>query len=167
MNVLDEAERRLPADADRRRALHREIVDGMREEIGLAHYAAAKGWLVKQEQAIEKTYRPFFDQLAHLQCQTPIPLPSDVRTWLKELEDLMRTGPRMLRDGLDGWDRLTPPLMPNGQELDRNLRGTWVMGIRQNLMSGEGLFNRLDMLRIYIENSIKEHQWPTRPDKGA
>jgi hypothetical protein len=56
--------------------------------------------------------------------------------------------------------------MPNGQ-LDRNLRAAWISGIRQGLLNAEGIVNRLDMLRIYIEGSIREHGWPSVPDKVA
>lgn len=162
MTALDEAERRLPADADRRRTLHREIVDTMRQEIGPAHYEQAKQWLTKQEQAIATTYQPFMARLLSLQTQTTVPLPATVAGWFRELSDLCLTGPRMLRDGLTGYDQLAPPLMPNGQ-LDRNLRSAWISGIRQSLSSGEGLFSRLEMLLTYIEGSIKEHQWPSVP----
>ena len=162
MTALDDAEKRLPADADRRRTLHRDIVECMRQEIGPAHYEQAKQWLTKQEQAIATTYQPFMARLLSLQTQTTVPLPATVAGWFRELSDLCLTGPRMLRDGLTGYDKLTPPLMPNGQ-LDRNLRSAWISGIRQSLSSGEGLFNRLEMLRTYIEGSIKEHQWPSVP----
>lgn len=166
MNALDEAEQRLPADADRRRTLHREIVDTMRQEIGTTHYTNAKGWLTKQEQAIATTYQPFMDRLLSLQTKTTVPLPSDVAGWFRELGSLCVIGPNQLRQAIDGYDKLAPPLMPNGQ-LDRNVRGSLVAGIRQSLLSGEGLFNRMEMLRTYIENSIQEHRWPSLPYKAA
>jgi hypothetical protein len=166
MNALDEAEQRLPADADRRRTLHRDIVESMRKEIGPAHYEQAKQWLTKQEQAIAKTYQPFMARLLSLQTKTTVPLPANVAGWFRELSELCVTGPRQLRDALAGYDQLAPPLMPNGQ-LDCNLRGSLVAGIRQGLLNAEGIVNRLDMLRIYIEGSIREHGWPSVPDKAA
>lgn len=166
MTALDEAEQRLPADADRRRTLHREIVDTMRQEIGPVHYAQAKQWLTKQEQAIAKTYQPYMERLLSLQAKTTAPLPAEVGPLFRELSELCVTGPRQLRDAIDGYDKLAPPLMPNGQ-LDRNLRAAWISGIRQGLLNAEGIVNRLDMLRIYIEGSIREHGWPTGPDKAA
>lgn len=166
MNALDEAEKRLPADADRRRTLHRDIVESMRQDIGPAHYEQAKQWLTKQEQAVEKIYQPFMDRLLSLQAKTAVPLPAPVAGWFRELSELCVTGPRQLRDAIDGYDKLAPPLMPNGQ-LDRNLRAAWISGIRQGLLNAEGIVNRLDMLRIYIEGSIREHGWPTGPDKAA
>lgn len=163
MNALDEAEQRMPADLARRRMLHQEIVDAMRQEIGPAHYEQAKQWLTKQEQAIAKTYQPFMDRLLSLQAKTTVPLPATVAGWFRELSELCVTGPRQLRDAIDGYDKLAPPLMPNGQ-LDRNLRAAWISGIRQNLLNAEGIVNRLDMLRIYIEGSIQEHGWPLGPN---
>ena len=163
MNVLDEAEQRLPADLARRRTLHREIVDAMRQEIGPAHYEQAKQWLTKQEQAIAATYQPFMDRLLSLQAKTAVPLPAPVAGWFRELSELCVSGPRQLRDAMNGYDKLAPPLMPNGQ-LDSNLRGSLVAGIRQGLLTAEGIVNRLDMLRIYIEGSIREHGWPLGPN---
>lgn len=163
MNVLDEAEQRLPADLARRRTLHREIVDAMRQEIGPAHYEQAKQWLTKQEQAIAATYQPFMDRLLSLQAKTAVPLPAPVAGWFRELSELCVSGPRQLRDAMNGYDKLAPPLMPNGQ-LDSNLRGSLVAGIRQGLLNAEGIVNRLDMLRIYIEGSIREHGWPLGPN---
>ena len=163
MNALDEAEQRLPADADRRRTLHRDIVESMRKEIGPAHYEQAKQWLTKQEQAIAKTYQPFMARLLSLQAKTTVPLPATVAGWFRELSELCVTGPRQLRDAIIGYDKLAPPLMPNGQ-LDRNLRAAWISGIRQGLLTGEGLFNRMEMVRTYIEHSIQKHGWPLGPN---
>ena len=160
--VLDEAEKRFPAEAERRHALHGEIVEAIREEIGTTHYASAKSWLLKQEQAIEKIYRPFLNRLLGLQAQTTVPLPAEAARWLKELGDLCLVAPRQLRDGLTGWEKLTPPFGPNGQDLDLNLRGLWVTGIRQCFLSGEGCYLRLEALKAAIEAEIDRHHWPAR-----
>lgn len=165
--VLDDAEQRIAPAADRQRTLHKEIVDGMREEIGKAHYASAKGWLTKQEQAIAQTYQPFLDRIAGVQSQTTVPLPRAAQASINEMMTLCEAGPRQLRDGLNGWEKLSPPFLPDGRTIDPNLRGTWVMGIRQCLMSGEDILNRLEILKIYIENAIRDHRWPDAPGRDV
>jgi hypothetical protein len=163
LTVLDEAERRLPAEADRRRTLHREIVDGMRTEIGVNHYQEAKEQLPKLEEFITKHARPYLDRMVRLSHGATVPLPSYILAYVRELETTCATGTDWVRAGVGDWDRLAPPLIPDTQQIDHNRRAGEVDSIRRRLMNWNGKESRLRDLMTHINNYLKDSNWPVSP----
>jgi hypothetical protein len=166
-NTLDEAEARLAPAADRARGTRREIIDSMREEIGRAHYEAAKVTLPEMERAITKIYRPYVERVARIAEQANVPVPAGMRGLLQELVRLCESWPQQLRQGIDGWDRLAPPIWKDGRSLDLMQRGDLVSGIRAALMTGGRWQENLENLTQQIDRYIRESGWPAVPPASS
>lgn len=160
-HVLDDAEQRI---APARAAAHtrqKEIIDGMREEVGREHYAHAQVELPKLDKFIAKDSRPFLDHLVRISQQATTPLPPFVLAWVNELNEHCVSGTNWVREGIDEWNRLAPPFLPSTQQIDQRRRGAEVASLRTKLMSWSGKASRLRDLRAWIEQYIAESGWPT------
>lgn len=71
--------------------------------------------------------------------------------------------PAPLRQGIDGWDWLTPPIWKDGRSLDLMQRGALVSGIRAALMTGGRWQENLENLQRQIDRGIGESGWPAVP----
>ena len=163
MPILDEAEGRIPSVHKTAQEFRDQSIDAMRDEIGRAHYTRAKDELPKLERAIKETYRPFLDRIAHIQTQANTPLPAEMLKWLREMATLCETVPQTIRNGLEGWDRLTPPIWTDGTSIDITARAQLVSTIRSCLRNGDGVAARLDALKAYVEHDIQARGWPASP----
>jgi hypothetical protein len=159
-NVLEDAEQRIAPAAATAQTIQRERIQAMREEIGPQHYVQAQVELPKLEQVIAKDIRPFLEYLVRISQQAKTPLPPSVLDRVRELQELCESGARWVREGIDEWERLTPPLVRNTQQLDTGRRGTEVASLRTKLMNWDGKRSRLRDLRANIEQYIQESGWP-------
>jgi hypothetical protein len=159
--ILDEAEQRISSANTDVQATRTQIVESMRDEIGRQHYEQAKMKLEELERAITKLYRPFADRVEQIQQQTRAPLPSDIRGWLQEMRTICDTVPTTIRAGIEGWDRLTVPWQADGRTLDIPTRANLIYNIRVSLRNWDGAVSRLDSLKIYVENYIRDSGWPS------
>lgn len=160
MTILDKAEGRIPSVYKTAQEFRAQSIDAMRDEIGRAHYTQAKDQLPKLERTIKETYRPFLDRIAHIQTQANTPLPAETLKWLREMATLCETVPNTIRNGLDEWDRLTPPIWTDGKSIDVTARAQLVSNIRSCLRNWDGAASRLDALKAYVERYIQESGWP-------
>lgn len=158
--ILDHAEARIAPATDQARTTRTEIIDAMRDEIGRQHYTQAKDQLPKLERAISETYRPFLERVATIQAQSKVPLPLAVQPWLRDMATLCDTVPHAIRAGIEGWDRLTPPIWTDGKSVDITMRTLSIVNIRQCLRNWDGVQGRLDSLMAQVERYIQESGWP-------
>lgn len=161
--VLDDAEARVAPAAASVQDRRREIIDALRDVIGCELYQAAKVTLPEMERAIAKIYRPYMERVAHILAQAGVPVPAAIRGLLQELVRLCDSWPAQLRQGIDGWDRLTPPIWKDGRSLDLMQRGALVSGIRAALMTGGRWQENLENLQRQIDRGIGESGWPAVP----
>ena len=158
--ILDHAEARIAPATDQARTTRNEIIDAMRDEIGRQHYTQAKDQLPKLERAISETYRPFLERVANIQSQSKVPLMLAVQSWLREMGMLCDTVPNAIRAGIEGWDRLTPPIWTDGKSVDINMRTQLISSLRQCLRNWDNVQGRLNDLTAQVERYIQESGWP-------
>ena len=158
--VLDDAEQRIAPAVATARTIRQERIDAMCEEIGRQHYTQAKDQLPKLERAISETYRPFLERVATIQAQSKVPLPLAVQPWLREMATLCDTVPNTVRAGIEGWDRLTPPIWTDGKSVDITMRAELIGGLRQCLRNWDGIQGRLNDLTAQAERYFQESGWP-------
>ena len=158
--ILDAAEQRLAPAAATAQTRQRDLIQAMREEIGPQHRAQAQVELPKLEQFIEKDIRPFRDHLVRISQQAKTPLPPSVLVWVRELNETCESGTRWVREGIDEWERLTPPLVRNTQQLDMGRRAIDVTSIRRKLMNWDGKRSFMEQRRKQVEDYIKQSGWP-------
>ncbi|TKB91783.1 MAG: hypothetical protein E8D41_09925 [Nitrospira sp.] len=167
LSILDHAEARIAPATDQARTTRNEIIDAMRDEIGRQHYTQAKDQLPKLERTISEIYRPFLERVATIQAQSKVPLPLAVQPWLREMGMLCDTVPNTICAGIEGWDRLTPPIWTDGKSVDINMRTQLIGSLRQCLRNWDGVQGRLDDLTAQVERYIQESGWPAmRPTGG-
>jgi len=65
-----------------------------------------------------------------------------------------------IRSGLDGWDRLTPPIWKDDRSVDVNMRAALISGIRAQLQSWNGRLNLLRQRKSWTEDWIEKSGWP-------
>ena len=164
--ILDHAEARIAPAALAAQTRQREIIEAMREEIGLKHYTEAREQLPKLDHVIATESRPFLDHLMRISQQKNAPLPPSVSAWVRELADACFSGTRWTREGIDEWDRLAPPCVPGTQQLDMMRRAVEIDSLRRKLMNWNGKSSRLHELKASIEQFILESGWPA-PQPGA
>lgn len=160
--ILDNAEARVTDVKTNAQSTQAQQVEAMRDEIGRQAYEQAKAMLPKLDTAIQKTYRPFLDRVAHLETRSNAPLPTHVKAWLAEIAKLCDGVPRTIRAGIEGWDGLIPPIWKDGKSLDMSVRGQLVHDIRFSLKNWDGVHSRLDNLKTQTETYIQESGWPTK-----
>jgi len=158
--IIDHAEQRATTTAEQVRATRQEVIRLMREEIGPQHYAAAKTELPKLEQFLATEIRPFLDRLTRLAARGTTSLPVYVMAWVREITTLSEIVPSTIRRGIDGWERLEPPIWTDGRSIDISARACMVFQIRTALMNWNGVQSRLETLRAQIEQYIHESGWP-------
>jgi hypothetical protein len=164
--ILDHAEARIAPAALAAQTRQREIIEAMREECGLKHYTEAREQLPKLDHVIATESRPFLDQLTRISQQKNAPLPPSVSAWVRELADACFSGTRWTREGIDEWERLTPPCVPGTQQLDMLRRAVEIDSLRRKLMNWNGKLSRLRELKASIEQYILESNWPA-PQPGV
>ena len=160
--ILDDAEERVSDAHAHTKTTQTQIIDAMREEIGRQHYAQAKVTLPELERAMAKTYRPFVERVTGISAQAKAALPPDVQGWLRDMMTACDTVPTVVRQGIDGWDRLMPPIWKDGRSLDLAVRAQLVHDIRFCLRNGDGRQGSLDNLQAQVEHYIMDSGWPSR-----
>ena len=158
--ILDDAEQRIAPAIAAAQTRQKEIIEGMREEIGRSHYEQAKKQLPELERALAETYRPFITRLASQEVRSKSPLPSPVKAQLTEMATLCDTVPRTTRTGIEGWDHLTVPLQKDGRSIDISVRAKWVHDIRFCLKNWDGVRSGLNSLKGQVELYVQESGWP-------
>jgi hypothetical protein len=158
--VLDSAEARLAPAIAAAQTSQKDIVTQMREEIGEQHYVRAKTELPNLEKFITQHARPYLDHLVRISQRAVVPLRSDIRAYVLELETLCLSGTDWVRAAITEWDRLAPPFETGTQRVDTMRRASEVGEIRKKLMNWDGKESRMRILMTLIENYIKDTGWP-------
>ena len=81
--ILDQAEARITDTKTQAHTTRAQIIDAMRDEIARQHYQQAKAQLPEIERAIQKTYRPFLNQVATIAANAKTVLPAQVQGWVR------------------------------------------------------------------------------------
>lgn len=158
--ILEQADQRATTATAHAHTAKADIIDAMRREIGYPYYEQAKGHLREIEGAVRITYRPFLAQVAALAAKSPTPLPAQVLGWLKEMAETCDQAADQIRRGIDGWERLTPPIWKDGKHLDEAVKQARIFLIRQDLRSGDGKLSGLHERKAWIGTYIQQSGWP-------
>lgn len=162
-SILDAAEARLAPGVAAAQTSRKAILESMRDEIGRQHYEHATVELPKLERFIEHEMRPWLARLSAIHAKAKTPFPSNVHAWLSETATLCDSFPNQVRGGIDAWERMVVPIWTDGHSVDLTARAMLVASIRQSLRSWDGASGRLEHLRAYVEQYIKESGWPASP----
>lgn len=161
-NVLETVERRLSDSIGQAQSDTQAIIDAMRDEIGREHHERANVELPKLEEFIEQEMRPWLARITRLLVKADNPLPPEQQRYLQEMQTTCDTVPRIIRQGLAGWDHLMPPVSQDGRSMDPYMRRELVAGVRFCLTNWNGRQSRLETLRASIEEFLTLSNWPFR-----
>jgi hypothetical protein len=158
--ILDEAESRLTPTATTAQTVRQEQLAAMYLEIGRPLLDQAKVELPKLEHFIAKDSRPFVARVASIGQRAQKPLPHYVQAWLTEMVLLADSTPNTIRSGIEGYAKLSVPIWTDGKTLDINERARLIAQLRFCLRNWDGVQSRLTNLRAYVEQYIRESNWP-------
>jgi hypothetical protein len=169
MDILDTVEQRITGARTQQNTAHAQVVEGMREEIGVKHYPEAKRQLPILEQAINTELLPFVGRLRAIAMKAGTPLPTQIQQKLSQMEEHCLNGPKQVRAGIAGYEQLRYEnlLWKDGKSIDVMVRASLIAGIRQALKSWDGKLSYLRSEQRQIEDWLKESHWPHMAGPGA
>jgi hypothetical protein len=139
MGTLETMEQRASAAGREKQTEREQVVEAMKEEIGLQRYPEAKRQLPILERAINEEFLPFTAHVRSLALTASTPLPTPVQQWLTSIENICATASQEVRAGIEGWERLSfAEVAGNDGRVDVMKRAAVVAGLRQLLCSHDG-----------------------------